>query len=365
MSGKFYFNLTSLAITSTGPAVHAWELCHRLMRLAKPLEVIPYTCPFRTIDNKGFNRLLNVLLRETIWDNVLAGLEASEEDYFIFTTQDVPKRFYTRKYAMVIHDIAGWHHPSVTTWGGRIFSGALPESTKQACRIFTVSDYTAQDVASQFGIPRDTIIVAPNGLSEIYKIDAPSLEEINGIKLPERYFLHVGALDPKKNLSFLLKVYERFREMAGKRNSSVKLILTGGEYSNKFVIDFFKQIQNSPYASDITILGKVKSEDLPSLYKCATAFVFPSTFEGFGLPVIESLSQGTPVLVNSNTSLTQFGNFGATVFENFDVDIWASELKKICDTAKRVDRSYVSLVKDYFDWDRTARIVAKGIGLIN
>lgn len=364
MHRQICFHLTPLSITSAGSAVYAWELCHRLMRLAQPTQVIPYSCPFVTRNKKRIHRLLNAFLRETIWHPLLAYMANKEESYFICPTHNVPKSFYKRKYAIIILDLAAWHDPSVTTWGGRNFAKSLPESIKKADRIFAISDYTAQDVANEFGISSDSIVVAPCGLSEAYKKNAESLCKVNGVELPDRYFLHVGSFDPKKNLSFLLKVYERFRELSGDSGRFIKLVLTGGESFKNLNVSLIENINNSPYKQEIIILGKVKSEDLPSLYKSATAFVFPSTFEGFGMPVIEALSQETPVLVNSNTSLTQFKEFGATVFDNFDADVWANELKAIVKHGQRVPSSYVLKIKDYFDWDRTAKIVAEAIGLV-
>jgi glycosyltransferase involved in cell wall biosynthesis len=364
MERKIYFNLTPLAITSAGSAVYAWELCHRLMRLAQPTQVIPYSCPFVTINKTGIVRILNAILRENIWHPLLAGLGDKEQDYFICPTHNVPKSFYHRQYAIVILDLAAWHDSSVTTWGGRNFAKSLPESIKKASHIFAISDYTAQDVANEFCISRERIIVAPCGLSEIYKKNVEILRRVNDVELPDQYFLHVGSFDPKKNLAFLIKVYERFREVSGDEGQSVKLILTGGESFKNMNVSLIENIHNSPYKKEIIILGKVKSEELPSLYKTATAFIFPSTFEGFGIPVIEALSQGTPVLVNANTSLTQFKEFGATVFDNFDVDIWANELRFIVQNGQRVPASYVLKIKDYFDWDRTAQIVAQAIELV-
>ena len=362
MNQKIYFDLTPLSITTSGSAVYTWELCHRLMRLAKPLQVIPYTCPFKTLGKSGIHRVINSILRETISPSMFVNLKSSEEDYFIAPTHNVSKQLYKRKYAMVILDLAAWHNPAVTSWGGRNFARILPESIKNANQIFAISNYTAQDVAKEFNVPLDSIIVAPCGLSEMYKNDALSLAKINGIDIPPQYFLHTGIFDPKKNLPFLLKVYERFRERAGNSVTSVKLVFTGGETAKSS--NFIQEIRNSPYASDILVLGRVNSEELPSLYRGATAFVFPSTFEGFGMPVIEALSQGTPVLINSNTSLTQFGEFGATVFDNFEVEIWAKELETISQNKNRVAPADVGKVRQYFDWDRTAKIVGQAIGII-
>ncbi|MEM2154880.1 MAG: glycosyltransferase family 1 protein [Nitrososphaeria archaeon] len=364
MKQRVYFNLSPVSMTFGGMAVYSWELCHRLMRFSEPLQVVPYTCPFTTLGKRGLFRNLNAILREGMWDNIVAYLGSTKDDYFVFPTHNVPNQFYGRKYAMIILDLAAWHNPSITTWRGQNFVKSLPKSIENADSLFAISDYTAQDVANQFGIPKQNITVAPCGLSEIYKNDVEPKDRINGTDIPEAYFLHVGKFDPKKNLSFLIKVYEQFREITGNTGNSVKLLLTGGQSNVKADIPILEQIRNSPYAKDIIVLGKVKPEDLPFLYKKAIALIFPSTFEGFGLPVIESLSQGTPVLVNANTSLTQFAEFGATVIDDFDAYRWANELKELLDRGRRVDLVYINKVIQYFNWDRTATIIGKSIGLI-
>lgn len=236
MERKIYFDLSTLANTSSGSAVYVWELCHRLMRLAKPLQVLPFTSPFRTLGRKGLSRTLNAILRDTIWQNLLAGMQANKKDYFIFPSiLNVPKKFYNLKYAVVVYDLGAWYNRSYLKWRGRIALRAIPEILANADSIFAISDYTAQDTANEFGIAKDRIIVAPCGLSQIYQLDAPILKQINGVKLPtNKYFLHVGNTEPKKNVSFLLKVYERFREITASIGSDIKLVLTGTNFKLKW-----------------------------------------------------------------------------------------------------------------------------------
>jgi glycosyltransferase involved in cell wall biosynthesis len=357
MNRKIYFDLSTLANTFAGSAVYCWEICHRLMRLSKTLEVIPISCPFSTVGKQGFIRNINALLRDSLWNNFLFGIEADREDYFIFPNMIIPKRFYQRKYAIIIHDIGAWYNPEYLSWRGRITMKNLPKAVKNADRIFTVSDFTANDMAKEFSISREKIVVAPNGLSESFKQLAPLPETINGKPLgSSSYFLHVGSVEPKKNLKFLLQVYDRYREIDRHNSNPTKLVLTGGESWQSS--DFYQQMRESKYTQDIIVLGRVSNENLPSLYRGATAFVFPSIFEGFGIPIIEALSQSTPVLVNANTALTQFKDFGATVFDRFDAEIWAKELQKIDRDKQRVEQVYIDKVVSYFDWDRSAKIIA-------
>lgn len=363
MNKRFYFDLSGLAYTSAGTAIYAWELCHRLMRLGQPLQVIPHTCPFRTVGKSGIKRSFEALLRDTLWKNILSGRVASKDDYFIFPNINVPPKFHSRKYGVTVHDLGAWHNPSYLTWRGKMALQTIPQILENAEHIFAVSDYTAKDVANNFQISPDKIIITPNGLSESYKTEDNNIQlgEINGINIPHQYFLHVGTFEPKKNIYFLIKAYEQFREVTVNNQETTKLLLTGGESWKS--LDIFKEVWNSKYSDDIIILGKIDHQELPGLYRRAIALVFPSVFEGFGIPVIEALSQGTPVLVNSNSSLSQFSDYGATVFDNFDIERWVDKMKEIGEKKNRIEQKYVEKVKKHFDWDRTAKIVANAIGL--
>lgn len=364
MDKRFYFDLSGLGHTSAGTAIYAWELCHRLMRLAQPLQVIPHTSPFRTVGKSGIERSFEALLRDTLWNNILSGRVANKDDYFIFPNINVPPKFYTKKYGVTIHDLGAWHNRSYLTWRGKRALQAIPKILENAEHIFAVSDYTAKDVANIFKICQNKIIITPNGLSEFYKIENNrQVEKINGINIPNQYFLHVGTFEPKKNIYFLIKAYEQFREVTKTNQETTKLLLTGGEFWKSS--DIFKEVLNSKYSDDILILGKIDNHDLPGLYKRARALVFPSVFEGFGIPVIEALSQGTPVLVNANTSLSQFSEYGATVFDNFDLDQWVDKMKHINEKNIRIQQKYVQKIKKNFDWERTAKIVANAIGLLD
>jgi len=285
---------------------------------------------------------------------------SNEKDIFIIPTHNVPSQVYQHKYATIILDLAAWHNPSITTRGGRKFVRQLPKSIANATYLFTISEYTAQDVADEFGVEREKIIVAPCGLSSLYQDETQLLEKVNGIPLPSNYFLHTGSFGKQKNIPFVIEVYEKFRSSIKDTENPVKLILTGSQkVQNTQVV--LKRIKNSPYVNDIIVLGNIKSEEMPTLYKGAIALIFPSTFEGFGMPVIEAISQGTPVLINANTSLTQFKDFGATVFHHFDLQLWVNELISIFKIQQKVDIANINRVKDYFNWDRTAQIVWNAI----
>jgi glycosyltransferase involved in cell wall biosynthesis len=364
MKGKVYYDLTNISTGSAGNAVYAWELCHRLMRIAEPLKIVPYTCPFPTIGKKGISRLANAWLREKLSNRWLANIAASKEDFLLIPHHNVPETIYECNYGTIVLDLAAWYDGSGTSRSGRKFARSLPKAIQNANIVLAISEYTAFDIARNFGISQEKIIVAPCGLSQMYRSISicPSNLTVNGILLPDNYFFHSGIFAKNKNIPFAINVYEKYREITKNFSEIANLVLTGSELNpnNQTVI---QKIKDSPYNANIIVLGRVPSQQLPFLYRKAKALIFPSTFEGFGMPTIEALSQGTPALVNSNTSLTQFGDFGADVFDNYDAETWAYRLKEIVLEDRRVEQNNIDKIVDYFNWDRTAEIVGKAIGI--
>ncbi|HDQ41341.1 MAG TPA: glycosyltransferase family 1 protein [Desulfonatronum sp.] len=357
---RLFVDLSLTVQTGAGSALYAWEICHRLMRLGHAQQVLPMTCPFRTLGRVGIPRKMQALLRDLLWRPFLSGLEAQEQDCFLFINAFVPRRFLNRKYAVVVLDLGAWHDRSILSWRGRLGTRTMPRVLTGAQHVFAISDSTADDLVREFNIPRKDIVLAPCGLSDAYARPCSGhAAVVNGISLPECYVLHVGSFEPKKNIKFLLDVFQEMRSQATRTENSragnCKLLLTGAESWRDQGLR--EALAAHPLTRDIIILGRVEAADLPGLYGQASALVFPSALEGFGLPVIEALSQGTPVLVQRNSSLTQFGRFGATVFDAFDTPLWASRLLDIISQRQRLPDTHIQAVRATFSWDRTARTI--------
>jgi len=360
---RLLVDLSLTAQTEAGSAVYAWEVCHRLMRQAMPMQVLPLTSPFRVQGRTGLRRKLNGLLRDLLWRPVLAGLEARHGDCFLFTNTFVPRKFWRRKFGVVILDLGAWHDRALLSWRGRLGTRSLPAVLAHAAHIFAISEYTAEDVVREFSVPRHQITLAPCGLSAAFFDPSAPLSTINTVPLPPRYLLHVGSLEPKKNIPFLLQIYAQLRHQDATSATQTdarppcKLILTGGESWHDASLR--QAIAEHPYAGDILTLGRVAPEELPALYRQAATLVFPSLLEGFGLPVIEALSQGTPALVQANSSLAQFGVHGATILNTFEPGLWVREIQEILASETRIPEKQRQAVRETFNWDRTAAIIRR------
>lgn len=307
---------------------------------------------FSVIGKKGIVRKLASFLRLIYLELII--FSGKKGDIFFFPAPEVPLSvlFSKRKFIVVIHDIFGWKNREEITSFARLKTKMLPLIAKKAHRVGTVSEFSRKDIATNFGIPEDKIFIVHNGLGDCY-IKEPNLERLAKLK-KKRYILNVGALEPRKNIVFLIDLYD-FLKKNYIEFEKLKLVLTGGEsWSSESI---FSRIRNSQFRDDIYILGNVDDKYLPGLYRDAELMVFPSIEEGFGIPVIESLSQGTPVVVNRNSALEMFEDYGAIVIDGFDKKVWAHEIVKVLDGFDKQLSIDIERVKSDFGWGRASEVM--------
>lgn len=173
-------------------------------------------------------------------------------------------------------------------------------SVRRASRILVVSEHTRREVVGLLGVPPERVIVTPNAARAHFQVPEPgTLEAFRARKgLPERFVLYVGTLEPRKNLTTLLEAYA---EVA--RRHDVPLLVGGGK---GWLYDaVFQRLEQLGLRERVQFVGYIEEEELPLWYAAATVFVFPSIYEGFGMPPLEAMACGTPVIVSSSSSLPE------------------------------------------------------------
>ncbi len=164
---------------------------------------------------------------------------------------------------------------------------------QRAARIVTVSDFSKKEIVAEWGLSADKIRVIYNGVSDRFVPD-PSSEK------KDPYILYVGNFLPHKNVACLVEAYAQLPES---RRMSVRLVLAGKESVHRTTL--MSKVKELGLAERVRFAGSVADEDLPALYQGSELFVFPSLYEGFGLPPLEAMACGTPVISSNAASLPE------------------------------------------------------------
>ncbi len=261
----------------------------------------------------------------------------------------------------VIHDINFLHRPEDLPWlMGHYYNFFFPKFAQKAKRIATVSFYSKEDIVRSYKIDYDKIDVVYDGVNEIYR----PIPESDKIKIREKYtggeeyFLFVGALHPRKNISGLLKAFDAFKF---ETNHKIKLVIVGGEMHKTG--DIFETFDNLRFKNDVVFTGRVSTEELRDIFGAAFGLTFVPFFEGFGIPVVEAMSAGVPVICSNTTSLPEVGG---------NAVLYADPMKTGQITEAMIQLAYddklrQSLIEKGFEqrkrfsWDETAGLLWKSI----
>jgi glycosyltransferase involved in cell wall biosynthesis len=234
----------------------------------------------------------------------------------IFHCQYVQPPFVNTKTVLSIHDLAHEHFPEFFHPVEAFRMKTLVRwSARRADRIMTISEFSASDIAQRFNIPRERITVAYLAASpEFHPRDKDECREHlarrYGINFP--FILYVGRIQARKNLPRLVEAYAHLR----KQGIDVKLVLVGKkDWQSEQLLARIKELR---LQDCITFPGFVSFDDLPLFYNAAEAFVFPSFFEGFGLPVVESMASGVPTITSFGSSLEEVAGDGALLVDPGD-----------------------------------------------
>jgi glycosyltransferase involved in cell wall biosynthesis len=254
---------------------------------------------------------------------------------------------------VTIHDLGYLHHPEAHPRPTRLMLDWTTRwSVRAARRIIAISETTKRDLIAHYRVPPACIQVIPHGVDQQMRPAAP--EAVAALRrrygLPERYVLFVGTVQPRKNLGRLAKA---FRQVA-RENLPHGLVIAGKR--GWLAAQVETQIAASGMADRIKMVGYVPSSDLAALYSGADALCFPSLYEGFGLPVLEAMACGTPVIATNRSAVPEVAGGAALLVDPLNsAEIGTAMVRLLTDadlSAALRSRGFQRATT--FTWDRTA-----------
>ncbi len=255
----------------------------------------------------------------------------------------------------VIHDLNFEHYPRDMPYLQRSFYKTFfPRYARKADRLVTVSEASKADIVEQYGIPEEKIDVVYNGADPSFSpLDEEAVDHVRQeFAGGDPYFLFVGALHPRKNIARMVRAFQLFR---GQTNEPYKLVLAGNPmWWTSAMNEALNGLRDS---SAVIFTGHLERKDLQRLVGAAEAMIYVSTFEGFGIPMVEAMRSGVPVIASNISSMPEVAGDAAIFVDPFSVDSIAHGMERI-----RSDE-YVNEIREKglqrgqaFSWDRTASL---------
>jgi glycosyltransferase involved in cell wall biosynthesis len=231
---------------------------------------------------------------------------------------------------VTIHDLAFERMPETFTRRGSFqLKLTVRRTAKKAARIATVSEYSRQDLLDIYKLSPEKVFVTYNGVESSFTPQPAVPNEGEAVRkrfgVSRDFLLAVGSLQPRKNLVRLIRAYARLR--SEREDFRPQLVIVGRKLW--LASEIFDEVKRQRWADDVILTGYVADEDLPALYRAARAFVYPSLFEGFGLPPLEAMASGTPVVTSDVSSLPEITGDAALLIDPNDERALANALIEI------------------------------------
>lgn len=342
MNKNIYINGRFLLSPQTGVERFAYEICKALTAIGVNFQLI---CPKKGQINKSYNIDSFHIIRfgmgqSHLWEQLVLPLYfIGKSNYVVMSFTGLGSILIPNK-IMTIHDLSFLENPK---WFSKAYyyyyKIMTPLAAKTSNRIITVSYFSKKEILKFYPfIPDHKISVAYNAINDSFTTE----HHMKGKKQP--YFLAVSSMDPRKNFQRLIKVFEKMKDC--------RLYIVGG--SNKI----YGNSHNSTNNPNIQLLGRVSDKTLIDLYKNAEAFIYPSLYEGFGIPPLEAMALGCPVLASDIPVLHEVCDDAALYFnplEENDIQkaIASFHGSNDKDKEKLIEKGYKNIKR--FSWIKSAQ----------
>jgi len=274
-------------------------------------------------------------------------------DLFISPDSELPLHLNCPS-LLVLHDINFFHNTNyLSGLNRRYMTYFTPKFLKAATHIVTVSEFCKKDIEDYFPFTKNKVGVVYNAASDYFKplTDNEILINRNKYSNGKPYFLFIGAITPRKNLANLIKAYNIFRKNT---NQNYPLIIVGGQMHKDKDLD--NELKNTEYKSDIYLLGNVSNKDIAQIVGSAFALVFPSQFEGFGIPIVEAMKAGIPVITSNISSMPEIAGNAALLVDPFNPDSIAEAMILLTNSQPLYDDLKIKALQRVknFSWEQSA-----------
>lgn len=379
---RIAIDLTSLVDNFSGIERYAMNITKELIKMDKKQEHTFILLFKRKIHSafKAYEKQKNIECRVYKGENKLIfsqlllpfHLYGIKADVFLFLAFQSPLLFWHRRIYNTVHDLTCWDCPETMKkhmeW---YFKLSIRNALRVSRGIITISRFTRKRIVNKFHYDKNKIILAHCGIADVFmdyvkeqKLPLSREEQEKRLDirhkyhLPEQYLLCLATLEPRKNLPFLVQAYVELQE---EEQVDIPLVLAGRK---GWKMDEFLNRIEEEYRRKIIVTGFIDDKDLPYVYHMADCFIFPSVYEGFGMPPLEAMAVGTMTISSDSTSLPEVLGNAASYFPLGDKEELKAKIRQgIRQEGRDVTVAEIKKRVDMFQWDRAAERVGTAIGM--
>lgn len=350
----------------TGNCTYIRNLVKNLVRIDTQNNYVFYVTDIKHSFYQNFTEVDNLKIKQLPVKNPLVRIpfllarQTYADALDILHVQYNAPPFHGGKLVTTIHDIGFLFHPkSFSKLQGLRLKVLTRMTAGKSHKILTVSNYSKNDIVRTYNLDPEKVEVVPNGISSLFKpnLSQVTIQTVLGkYNIRGNYILSVGRLNPRKNLNSLVQAYSDLKRTKQIPHSLV--IVGQDDYETRQIM---KAVKENDCGQHIILTGFVPDEELPYLYGGADVFVYPSVFEGFGLPVLEAMKCGTPVVTSNTTSLKEVVGDAGRMVDPLDVkDITQAIFQVISNSALKTALIEKGLARAHlFSWEKTAQKTLK------
>lgn len=314
------------------------------------------------INYNSKNKLISVLLRNYKFNSLINKKSKAEKLKVYSPTQHGAKNKNISQ-VITIHDLLPLIYPSGRYHQYFYYRYILPKVIKKSEKVITISQNTKKDIIKYYGTDPNKVVVIHNGYDKPELVDKEYSIEYIGNKYKIRdYLLMVGIHYRYKNLHSVIIAYSKIRVSINK-----KLVIVGN-YNLKYGFELKKLVDKLNLNDYVIFTGYIDEADKHFMYQAANLFIYPSLYEGFGLPILEAMANGTPVICSNTSSLPEIVDDAAVLFNPNDVDDIKNKIIAFCNDDNKLKQIYVDKgfenIKKY-SWENTVSRIIKVINELN
>ncbi len=367
---KICINATIVDRRSTGLGIYTISVLRELVKLGAEISVFTSSPEmFEGIEAKFYRvnaatQAANGFkghLKRVAWSQSILPLKIIRNYDLLFVPTPLEATYFCPiPQVIVVHDLLPFLYPDYYPRQQFYFRKILPKILKKSSLVITVSENTRNDVLKYYALESAKVVTILNCFNDLNlspsENNRSDPEAINNFG---KYFLYVGNLFPHKNL------YRLIESLSKLNRKDIKLLIVGHK-DERFYPDLFKKGVELGLSDNLIFLDYIKSHELRNLYKNSMAFIYPSLYEGFGMPPLEAMANGTPVIVSNTSSLPEVvGNAGEYIDPENTKSISEAMARMIDDESRRAELIKLGYerIKE-FSWEKTTRKLMDNIAVI-